>query len=206
MHCNLDLLRQIWENILGFENAEFYIKRWPQLDGVSFKDVLLSFPDAVPCGVKVASEGGKIILNPMDDYMIKDGDEILVIAEDDDTYAPGTLPKVRKGLSPMRFDPPKFPEKILFCGWRRDIEDMIMVLEALLAQGSQLWMFNEVPEKERETKLTDGGLDIQNLRNIELVHRVGNAVIRRHLEALPLEAFDSMNLWRIQLYIQIQGV
>lgn len=59
-----------------------------------FEDVLLSFPDAVPCGVKVASKSGKIILNPEDDYIIKEGDEILVIAEDDDTYAPGTLPKV----------------------------------------------------------------------------------------------------------------
>ncbi|XP_010681890.2 probable ion channel SYM8 isoform X3 [Beta vulgaris subsp. vulgaris] len=184
-------LAQIWENILGFENAEFYIKRWPQLNGMCFEDVLLSFPDAVPCGVKVAAKSGKIILNPEDDYIIKEGDEILVIAEDDDTYAPGTLPKVRRGLCPMTHDPPRYPEKILFCGWRRDIEDMIMVLEALLARGSELWMFNEVPEKERERKLTDGGLDIPSLRNIKLVHRVGNAVIRRHVEALPLEAFDS---------------
>ncbi|KAL4309192.1 hypothetical protein GQ457_01G035370 [Hibiscus cannabinus] len=57
-------LAQIWEDILGFENCEFYIKRWPQLDGMQFEDVLISFPDAIPCGVKVASRGGKIILNP----------------------------------------------------------------------------------------------------------------------------------------------
>lgn len=35
--------------------------------------------------------------------------------------------QVRKGLFPMINDPPKYPEKILFCGWRRDIEDMILV-------------------------------------------------------------------------------
>lgn len=58
--------------------------------------------------------------------------------------------------------------------------------------GSELWMFNEVPEKEREKKLTDGGLDISRLENIKLVHREGNAVIRRHLESLPLETFDSV--------------
>lgn len=85
---------QIWEDILGFENAEFYIKRWPQLDGLQFKDVMISFPDAVPCGVKVAANGGKILLNPDDDYVLKEGDEILVIAEDDDTYEPGPLPEV----------------------------------------------------------------------------------------------------------------
>lgn len=32
------------------------------------------------------------------------------------------------GLFPKIPDPPKYPEKILFCGWRRDIDDMIMVI------------------------------------------------------------------------------
>ncbi|CAH8334448.1 unnamed protein product [Eruca vesicaria subsp. sativa] len=184
-------LAQIWEDILGFENAEFYIKKWPQLDGYRFEDVLVSFPDAIPCGVKVAVDG-KIVLNPSDNYVLEEGDEILVIAEDDDTYAPGSLPEVRMCHFPKMQNPPKYPEKILFCGWRRDIDDMIKVLEALLAPGSELWMFNEVPDQEREKKLTDAGLDISTLVNIRLVHRQGNAVIRRHLESLPLETFDSI--------------
>lgn len=183
-------LAQIWEDILGFENAEFYIKRWPELDGLSFKDVLVSFPDAIPCGVKVAADGGKITLNPDDKYILREDDEIVVVAEDDDTYAPAPVPEILRGVFPRKYDHPKFPEKILFCGWRRDIDDMIMVLEALLAPGSELWMFNEVPEKEREKKLADGGLDI--LQNIKLVHRQGSAVIKRHLENLPLETFDSI--------------
>ncbi|KAL5704209.1 putative ion channel sym8 [Ranunculus cassubicifolius] len=185
-------LAQIWEDILGFENAEFYIKRWPRMDGLRFEDVLISFPDAIPCGIKVAGNGGKIILNPHDDYVLKEGDEVLVIAEDDDTYTPGPLPEVRRGGAPNLFSPPKYPEKILFCGWRRDIDDMIMVLEAFLAPGSELWMFNDVPEEVREMKLTDGGLDPFGLVNLTLIHRVGNAVIRRHLESLPLETFDSI--------------
>ncbi|KAA8527239.1 hypothetical protein F0562_034664 [Nyssa sinensis] len=185
-------LAQIWEDILGFENCEFYIKRWQQLDGMQFEDVLISYPDAIPCGVKAASCGGKIILNPDDSYVLQEGDEVLVIAEDDDTYAPATLPMVWRGNLPKDFIVPKSTEKILFCGWRRDMEDMIMVLDAFLAPGSELWMFNDVPEKEREKKLTDGGLDIDRLVNISLVNREGNAVIRRHLESLPLESFDSI--------------
>ncbi|XP_027905284.1 ion channel CASTOR isoform X2 [Vigna unguiculata] len=185
-------LAQIWEDILGFENCEFYIKRWPQLEGMQFEDVLISFPAAIPCGIKVASYGGKIILNPDDSYVLQEGDEILVIAEDDDTYAPASLPTVWRGSLPKDFVYPKSPERILFCGWRRDMEDMIMVLDASLAHGSELWMFNDVPEKEREKKLTDGGLDINRLENISLVNRDGNAVIRRHLESLPLESFDSI--------------
>lgn len=72
------------------------------------------------------------------------------------------------------------------------MEDMIMVLDAFLAPESELWMFNEVPESEREKKLLDGGLEFSRLENISLVNREGNAVIRRHLESLPLESFDSI--------------
>ncbi|XP_034219770.1 ion channel DMI1 isoform X3 [Prunus dulcis] len=183
---------QIWEDILGFENAEFYIKRWPQLDGLRFENVLISFPDAIPCGIKVAADGGKIILNPDDNYVLKEGDEVLVIAEDDDTYSPCSFPEVCAGSCPKTVEPPKYPEKILFCGWRRDIDDMIMVLEAFLPPGSELWLFNEVPVIERDRKLTDGGLDVSRLENIKLVHKEGNAVIKRHLESLPLETFDSI--------------
>lgn len=60
-------------------------------------------------------------------------------------------------------------------------------------------MFNEVPETEREKKLIDGGLDISSLVNIKLVHRKGNAVIRRHLESLPLETFDSVSSCTVYL-------
>ncbi|XP_038691432.1 ion channel CASTOR-like isoform X2 [Tripterygium wilfordii] len=185
-------LAQIWEDILGFENCEFYIKRWQKLDGMVFEDVLISFPDAIPCGVKVASSGGNIILNPEDTYVLQEGDEVLVIAEDDDTYSPAALPMVWRGNLPKDFIVPNSSEKILFCGWRRDMEDMIMVLDAFLATGSELWMFNDVAEKERKRKLIDGGLDTDRLENITLVHREGNAVIRRHLESLPLESFDSI--------------
>lgn len=185
-------LAQIWEEILGFENCEFYIKRWKQLDGKRFGDVLISFPDAIPCGVKVSADGGKIILNPDDDYVLRIGDEVLLIAEDDDAYAPGPVPQVQGGRCPTLDDPPKNPQKILFCGWRRDIDDMIRVLETFLAPGSELWMFSEVPIKEREKKLIDAGLNISNLKNVELVHREGNDVTRRHLESLPVEIFDSI--------------
>lgn len=54
-------------------------------------------------------------------------------------------------------------------------------------------MFNEVPEKEWEKKLVDGGLDINWLVNISMVYSDVNAVIWHHLESLPLESFDSVS-------------
>jgi hypothetical protein len=59
-----------------------------------------------------------------------------------------------------------------------------------VALVSELWVFNEVPE---EIKLTGSGLDIGGLLNIKLIHKEGNAIIRRHLESLPLKTFDSVS-------------
>ena len=37
----------------------------------------------------------------------------------------------------------RVPERILFCGWRRDMHDMIAVLDAFVYPGSELWLYNE---------------------------------------------------------------
>ncbi|MCO5578117.1 hypothetical protein L7F22_031955 [Adiantum nelumboides] len=68
----------------------------------------------------------------------------------------------------------------------------ILFSNAFLAPGSELWIFSDVPECDREKKLLYGNLNPNTLENIQLVHREGNTVIRRHLESLPLEKFDSI--------------
>lgn len=74
------------------------------------------------------------------------GDQVIVIAEDDDSYSPLDCP----AALPVPGDscPPgvsrRAPERVLFCGWRRDMHDMIAVLDAFVYPGSELWLYNEV--------------------------------------------------------------
>lgn len=44
-------------------------------------------------------------------------------------------------------------EKILFLGWRRDMDDMIDVLDDFVCKGSELWLYSEVPLEMREELL-----------------------------------------------------
>ena len=55
------------------------------LDTLSFRtsQVAHKFADAIPLGVK---RGESIILNPQPPFIIQEGDELIVLAEDDDTY------------------------------------------------------------------------------------------------------------------------
>ena len=61
------------------------MQEWPTLAGRSFSDVMLSFADAVPVGVV---REGTVLMNPPLDFVVGAGDEIIVLAEDDDTYGP----------------------------------------------------------------------------------------------------------------------
>ena len=68
-----------------------------------------------------------------------------MLAEDDDAYAPGAqLPE----LNPMGACPAWHArarrERVLFLGWRRDMHDMIEVLDQFVSKGSELFLYNEV--------------------------------------------------------------
>lgn len=188
---------QIWRDILGSERVEFYIQRWPELDGMRFSNALISFPDAIPCGVKVASRRGKIVLNPDDDYILGEGDEVIVIAADHDSYTPSTSTSVAQVFplrSPIEVEQAKPVKKILFCGWQSDMDDMVSILDHVLRRGSELWIFSEEPQEEREKRFNEKGIVVADLENVKLSHYSGEATRKKDLEALPLETFDSILL------------
>eukprot|EP00961_Rhodomonas_salina_P252680 3415461-Rhodomonas_salina.4 len=81
-------LAHVLENMMGFEGAEFYLKNWPDLEGQTFMDITCRFDEAIPIGIKTVDAEGKseIVLNPPNNMVIKEGDEVMVLAEDDDSY------------------------------------------------------------------------------------------------------------------------
>lgn len=79
----------VLERLLGFEGNEFYVQEWPELVGCCFGEIHFRFQDAVPIGIKKkGSPPSDILLNPPDDMELEEGDMVLVLAEDDDTYHP----------------------------------------------------------------------------------------------------------------------
>ena len=90
-------------------------------------------------------------------------DEIIVLAEDDDTYYIDE-DALRKLKSKPYFEPPdqfvadglvQHSEHILMCGWRRDVDDIIVLLNELAPPGGELHMVNEIPMTVREVHRTE---------------------------------------------------
>ena len=193
-------LARVYEEILGFDGDEFYLQEWPEACGCPFGDLAGRFPDAIPIGVKTAD--GTIVLNPERHRRMRRSEQILVIAEDDDTYDLVSAKPIRvtpaKDLEPAL----KQVEKILFCGWRRDARDIIMLLDDLVAHGTEIHIMCEVPVEERTEILKNSGLNFNNIRNIELLHHFGNTSARRKLETLPIEQYTSCLVFADELLEQ----
>merc|ERR1712125_120127 len=79
-------LAKVYETLLGFDGDEFYFQEWPELEGVRFGELSERFPTAIPIGIR--NQFGEINLIPHDDYGVQAGDELIVIAEDNNTYKP----------------------------------------------------------------------------------------------------------------------
>ncbi len=197
-------LASVLEAMMGFEGSEFYFEEWPELKGKSFLDITCRFDDAIPIGIK--SKSGEVFINPENDHIIQEGDSILVLAEDNDSYEvnDGSYETNKKMTSgPPATVAAKQVEKIMFLGWRRDMADLITQLDGYVAKGSELWLLNPVPVEERNELLRDEGHKSElKLKNLLVYNVVGNPLIRRDLsrivsadndgEKVSLDEFDSI--------------
>ena len=140
-----------------------------------------------------------VMLNPDADTVIMEGDEIIVLAADDDSYtvdmkALNSMQSLNKQASMLQEDDiaeQEKPELILMCGWRRDLDDIIVLLNELAPAGSELHMLSTVPLEERNGKLEDGGLLMEDAEKNEVCEQshstVGepahNYTLRKDLDA-----------------------
>merc|ERR1711865_1166127 len=89
-------------------------------------------------------------LNPDFDYVIQEGDKILVLSDDNDTYEFGESNEIARTPVPPFELPPPPPENILLCGWRDDFHDMIIELDKWVPQGSKLFLLNALSDPDGE--------------------------------------------------------
>ncbi len=136
---------------------------------------------------------GKICMKPSFSRTIQPGDEIIVLAEDNDTYKASAQPiDIPDSVSIMTRHPlPTPPKKILLCGWRRNITTVLMLLDHLSAPETEVTLANRQPVEKRSALLQQEGLDVHNgLMNIHLKHVYANMAIRRYVDGLPITEYD----------------
>lgn len=136
-------LAGVYRDLLSYEGSEFYFTPVGPLAGKEFREAQWATKDAVVCGVRRAEEGKPAVctLNPPDDFALQEGDELLVIAEDDDSFTltaqhQPTVPEGFAGASAMQ----RKPERLLICGMSPKLGDMLREFDNYVLPGSEAWL------------------------------------------------------------------
>ncbi|KDO28069.1 hypothetical protein SPRG_20227 [Saprolegnia parasitica CBS 223.65] len=182
-------LANVYASLLGFGGNEFYIETWPECDGVPFGELHARFLDAIPIGIQEVT--GRVVIKPATHRRMAPGEGILVLAEDNDSYKAAPPVPIDMG-APLSLERPRpSPQCILIAGWRRDIRNMLRLLDKLSVAGTVVVLMNDTPIAERNATFLDEGFNVNSLVNITVQHRVGNPAVRRHVNTLDLAAFDA---------------
>merc|ERR1711907_336182 len=123
----------------------------------------------------------RIIINPPGDQLLDAEDEIIVIAEDNDSFDIGELNMVDPRDVPDFQEEEPQPVKMLLIGFRRDLDDMINEINKWVAPGSLLVSMSNIDPDERMEILIAGGLE-PNFANMTLENVKGNPVMLKDLE------------------------
>jgi voltage-gated potassium channel Kch len=179
-------LSLVYTELMNFGGDEIYFKQEPELSGKTYGEALLAYETSTLMGIRKAD--GTIAMSPAVDTRIQSGDQIFVIAEDDD--------KIKlTGLSRIPFDEsliqvsgtvskPK-PEKVLILGWNRSGATIIRELDNYVAKGSQVLIVSDIYDLEKQLRL-----EVGKLKNQKVAVQEGDIRDRGLLESLEATEYD----------------
>ena len=137
-------LERVYSELLSFEMSEFYFYEVPPHK--QFGELAFHFKDGIPIGIKDAQ--GQIEFIPAQERMTQEGEEVLLIARDDDYINFDETPLFHR-IQPMR--PPISyevkPQRVLMIGWHYLAPSIFKACQLRLPRGSELTIaVHERPE------------------------------------------------------------
>ncbi|GGX87862.1 CASTOR/POLLUX-related putative ion channel [Streptomyces hiroshimensis] len=130
-------LSAVCDELLSFVGNEIYLRPEPALTGTTYGEALHAYELGIPIGLR--RPDGEVLVNPPMDTVIRDGDSMAVVAEDDllirlaDTCAP----VVRTAISCLP-GPAPAPDRTLLIGWNSRAPKIVSLLDQLVRPGSVL--------------------------------------------------------------------
>lgn len=132
--CRESGLSAVWQDLLDFEGDEIYFHPADDLVGHRFGEALLAFERAAVLGRRSAD--GTVQIDPAADTRFEAGDEVILLAEDDDAIAFTGIEPEPAGDPPLAPSPPAPPEHVLVIGWNPFAPGVLAELDRFVAHGS----------------------------------------------------------------------
>jgi hypothetical protein len=173
-------LSTVYTDLLDFAGNEIYMRAEPSLAGHPYGKVLDAYEHGSPIGLRRAD--GTIQVNPPMHEPVREGDQIILIAEDDFLIKPATA-QASVVDSALVAKPGTRPEadRTLLVGWNSRVPRTIDLLDRLAQPGSVVDIATpDAPPAELA----------HNLVNLIVGHKACESTNRASLEALDLGSYD----------------
>ncbi|MBK7994157.1 MAG: NAD-binding protein [Blastocatellia bacterium] len=184
--CRQSGLSVVYTDLLDFGGDEIYFQQEPKLVGKTFSDSLLLYNKAAIIGLQY--KDNSVALNPPHNTVIKDGDKVIAIAEDDDKVIfSGLSIKIAEDVIVKGKKKEINPERTIILGWNKRASKIINELDNYVAQGSSLLVVAEIAEAEEEINQ-----DCSELKNQTVSFRLGDTTDRFLLDELQMQSFNQI--------------
>lgn len=194
----------VYDDLLSFNGHEIYLKQFPELTGYDFRSAVLNFDDAAIIGIR--SEG-KVIIKPDFGRIIQNGDEIIGIAGDVQSYSMKKSNLKKENPEPVKSVKihKHYPENILIIGANSLIYQLICEIHSYMRPGSvitivwnpQLYEINKNKlQKVEKAKLDFIEADTFSKAGLSTpdYEKYNSIIILNYMDALALEEADSQAL------------
>lgn len=148
-------LSVVYGEVMSFDGCEMYFhgkEENIQWNDIPFGNALYHFPDGIIMGIR--RNDGKLLVNPPGETPIHNGDDVLILADDDSTIEfqakPVAAPKSFE-LAGGRND--QFIEKELIIGWNPKAEVVIREYADYVLEGSVVDVMVKNPPPELRAKI-----------------------------------------------------
>ena len=176
----------VYTELMNFGGDEIYFTEEPSLSGKTYGDVLHAFETSTVMGLRKSD--GSLLMNPSMKTRVDPGDRIFALAEDDDKIQLSGLtdiPVDEKFIQKIGKATRPKPEKALILGWNRSGATIIRELDNYVAKGSQVAVFSDIYNLDKQIRLIAG-----RLANQKVTVQEGDIRDRALLERLGASDYD----------------
>lgn len=196
--CRQSGLSVVYTDLLDFGGDEIYFQQEPKLVGKTFGDSLLLYNKAAIIGLQYKDKS--VALNPPHKTVIKEGDKVIAVAEDDDKVIfAGLNIKIAEDAIVKRQKKELTPESTLVLGWNKRASKIINELDNYVASGSSVVVVAEMPEAGEEIKE-----NCSELKNQTIEFHLGDTTDRELLDELKIQEFKQIIVLCYSEHLEVQ--
>jgi ion channel POLLUX/CASTOR len=183
--CRQSGLSVVYTELLDFGGDEIYFQEEPKLIGKTFGDALFAYEVASIIGLQ--TRDGVAVLNPAMNSIIKAGDKVIAIAEDDDKVQLSGRTEIKIDENKISQLVPLTPqaEHTLVLGWNKRAPIIINELDNYVAPDSTVLVIADCNNGDEQIMHR-----CNNLKNEKVIFQQGDTTDRELLDQLEIYNYD----------------